>query len=93
MNLFSLFMLFAIAAAAVLGIILIANQNNTPYVDSYNNTPNNSINASQRIVGNVTATGSQVGGAVVFLVGCLITVVIIVAIAFGGSYYGKGRGF
>lgn len=83
MNLFALFMLFIVIIAAIMGIALIgAKTSTTPYVDTYGNTAGNATNESQAIAGNLTATGSQVGGGAVLLVGGIIALVIILALVY-----------
>lgn len=83
MNLFTLFMLFVVMIAAVLGIALIGSKTGTsPYVDTYGNTAGNVTNESQAIAGNLTATGSQVGAGAVLLVGGIIAIIIILALIF-----------
>ena len=83
MNLFALFMLFIVAVAAVMGIVLIGAKTGTsPFVDTYGNTAGNATNESQALVGNLTAVGTQVGGGAVILIGGIIALVIILALVY-----------
>lgn len=82
MNLFALFMLFVVAVAAVMGLILIGNHHSTTIADTYGNVAGNTTNESQAIVGNLTATGTRVGGGAILLVVGIIAAVIILALVY-----------
>jgi hypothetical protein len=79
MNLFGLFMILIVAAAAVLCIALIGNSHQQAVVDTYGATMSNETNQSQAVAGNLTATGGQIGGGVILLVAGIIGVVVFMA--------------
>lgn len=81
MNVGGLLLVFMLAIAAVFGMIMIASSHTEPYVDSSNATAGNATNASQSLVTNMTATGSQAGGAVVFFVAAIILLVVVLGLA------------
>jgi hypothetical protein len=81
MNVGALLMLFLVACAAVICVALIGSKYTAPYVDTQGNTTNNVTNSSQAIAGNLTATGSQVGGGVIFLIAGIFCIFIIGALA------------
>lgn len=80
MNLGSLLLLFAIMVGAIFGIFLIASKNTATVVDTYGNVAGNETNQSQSLVTNLTATGTQVGGGAVILVGGIIALVVLGAL-------------
>jgi beta-lactamase regulating signal transducer with metallopeptidase domain len=80
MNLGGLFLIFIVVVAAVMGLILISSQTTpaTNITDTYGTAMSNTTNQSQAAVSNLTATGTQIGAGVLFLI-----VGIIGAIIFG----------
>ena len=80
MNVLGLLLLFVIAIAAVMGLFYIGSHVATsPAVDTYGNATSTTVNASQSLMGNVSATGMQVGGGVIILIGVVIAAVIFIA--------------
>ena len=80
MNIFALLLLFVITVAAVMGLAYAgSHMQTTPISDTYGNTTSAATNASQSLMGNVTATGQQAGGGVIILIGVVIAAVIFIA--------------
>ena len=80
MNVATLFLIILVAVGAVFGIIAIGAHQQQGFTDSYNNTLGNETNSTQVLMGNVTATGTQVGAGVVVLVGGIIFAVIFLVL-------------
>ena len=83
-----------LAAAALLGIFVIAGNTPSPYVDSYGNTTSESTNATIGLISNTTSPLSEAaGGAVLFLsaIALLITsLAIYMALQKSGGYSRRG---
>jgi hypothetical protein len=80
MNIIGVLFLFAVAAAALFGLAYVgAHTATSPVSDTYGNFTSESANQSQAVVGNLSATGQQVGGGVIILIGVVIAAVIFIA--------------
>ena len=96
MNIFMLLFIFLIGICAVFGVIYVGSQSQTaPIVDTYGSTTNASTNATHAAMGNLTATGTQVGGGIVLLIAGVIAFVVVIALAYvgtrkRGSSFGRG---
>ena len=81
MNIFALLMVFAVAAAAVIGISYIGSKVNAgPVYDTYGNTSGNTTNSTQAVMGNMTATGTTVGTGIIVMLAALIAISVLVAL-------------
>jgi hypothetical protein len=79
MNIFALLLLFVVAVAALFGLAYAGSHMQTaPVADSYGNYTSSSVNASQAVVGNLTAQGQQVGGGVIILITLVIAAVVFI---------------
>ena len=79
MNILGLLLLFLVAGAALFGLAYAgSHMQTTPISDTYGNYSSQSVNTSQAVVGNLSATGQTVGGGVIILIA-----VVIAALIFG----------
>ncbi len=74
-------MMFVLIAAVVGLFYIFGNIGTTPYVDTAGNTTNQSVNASQQMMGNVTGVAPTVGTGIV-----IILAVLFVSLAAGAVY-------
>ena len=68
-----------LAAAALLGIFVIAGAQH-PFTDTYGNTTSESTNATIGLVQNTTAPIADVGGGLVLFLGAIALLVVSLAI-------------
>ena len=83
MNLGGVFLLFFVCAGTLLGLAYVGSHTTSAsaITDTYGNTMSQETNNTSAIVGNVSATGQQVGGGAILVIGAIIVMIIL-----GGSY-------
>lgn len=63
------------------GIILMASQNSTPYVDTYGNTTNNVTNSTHGIITNSTGPITSAGGGIALVIAFFLVIVAVIFVA------------
>jgi hypothetical protein len=94
MNVLTILFVFLLAAAALIGIAYVGSHATANVTDSYGNTMDVSGNSSQALAGNLTATGSRVGGgALLLIVGVFAAIILggLVLVAVANPKKGMGR--
>jgi hypothetical protein len=79
-----------LVAGSVLGIIMIASQNQTTYVDSFGDVQSNETNTSQSIVTNTTSPLMSAAGGMVLVVAALL-IFAVGAVLMGTMKHSGGR--
>jgi ABC-type Na+ efflux pump permease subunit len=77
-----------LVSASVLGIVMIASQNQTVYEDTFGDVQGNQTNDTQSIVTNVTAPLTAAGGGIAFVI--VIFLLFVAAIFLFGTMKSHG---
>ncbi|MDD3019807.1 MAG: hypothetical protein PHX61_02350 [Alphaproteobacteria bacterium] len=83
MNLGGVFLLFFICIGTLLGLAYTGSHTASAnaVTDTYGNTMSQETNNTSAMIGNVSATGQQVGGGAILVIGMIIVMIIL------GAFY------